>query len=688
MTTIALGCLLAASCAKQGDHTHGQAARAPEREEEFSWPPEVGRSFPDLEVVDVAGRRQRLSEIQDRPLLLETAAMNCPASVAFAGGSIAGRFGQTPPQPQLHQLEDILQDYAPGCSLNDPRIQTVQLLFLNEELKAPTKEDLARWQRHFAKARKAKTLVLGVATSLAAREAMSAVPGLYLLDSHGMVRYAHEGSKQDLMAFKTLFESIPRLLDPPPAVAPRPRSALVAKVAELYQASPQNEIPAATGLPLERDRQAEVERYGREWFLDLYRGDAGAKWDDDARECVAIVAGNSLEDWLTPGLRSQALAAGRRAYDAGCEDPLLLACLASLLGEQNDPAAATLGRQALAGLKQRGAPAAVLFRAEMILASSMLAQGDHTPFQKAEIDALVADGIEHFVDAARRPDLNPWQQEMLLDDVMGFLGKWRPLHYEIWTFNSAVQDADGVDPWLKHMVAAHCHIAEAWRERGTQISSEVTDEGATGFVRQMGGAATHLAEAWDLRPENPLAATCMLEVMLARRGVADEDAWFWFKQAAGARLDSRRPYAKMLWMLRPRWFGSHEQMLEFGRQCLQTRRFDTRVPYQYAEAVFAIADDSEEAARPAVFKRPAVLEGFQSLYEGLLAESSWPEEAKRQWRSEYAVCAFLAGNVRLAREQIDKLEGQFEPDVLTRFPVVRKAFLYAVGLQDQGQGET
>ena len=75
-------------------------------------------------------------------------------------------------------------------------------------------------------------------------------------------------------------------------------------------------------------------------------------------------------------------------------------------------------------------------------------------------------------------------------------------------------------------------------------------------------------------------------------GVEGETPRFWFDQAVAAQLDAPGAHRTLRWAIRPRWGGSHEEMLRFGLECLNTRRFDTSVPDVFADVVFDIKEEN------------------------------------------------------------------------------------------------
>ena len=73
----------------------------------------------------------------------------------------------------------------------------------------------------------------------------------------------------------------------------------------------------------------------------------------------------------------------------------------------------------------------------------------------------------------------------------------------------------------------------------------------------------------------------------------------------------------------PRWGGSHQQLYAFGRECLDTGRFDTNVPYYFLVAFEYIVRDI--GANLDFYQTPGVYENLEAMADGYLAEP------KKKW---------------------------------------------------------
>lgn len=175
---------------------------------------------------------------------------------------------------------------------------------------------------------------------------------------------------------------------------------------------------------------------------------------------------------------------------------------------------------------------------------------------------------------AKRPDDCLQQLERLFS-------KYDAMHDFFWKeLTQTVVDWSKVEPWLGLMVRGINEKKLAWEARGNKVASEVKEEGWKGFTEHLALSRKHLSDAHVLRPELPYAATEMIAVSM---GDNQDDPRMWFDRAVAAQFDYLPAYDALIGALMPRWRGSHEQMDAFGRECLATARFDTKVPTKYFE---------------------------------------------------------------------------------------------------------
>ncbi len=146
-------------------------------------------------------------------------------------------------------------------------------------------------------------------------------------------------------------------------------------------------------------------------------------------------------------------------------------------------------------------------------------------------------------------------------------------------FIAKLEAIEGGHQWLKNLILGDWYTFKAWEARGNGFAHQVKDSAWPVFFGRLHKAQAALEAAHALRTDLPDAAYSMLTVVKGLGEQANHDERYWFDECIKAQFDYHAAYHSILDNLMPRWGGSHEQMLDFAQECLDTDRFDTRVPY-------------------------------------------------------------------------------------------------------------
>jgi hypothetical protein len=183
-----------------------------------SWPPQLGKPYPDLRLLDSGGRQVQLSDYRGKVLLIEPIGVDCPACQAFAGANMkgVGPLRSCTPQKNLQSIEEYTQQYA-GVSLDDPRLVYIQLLLYNWTQQAPPTLDEAReWAEHFGADRRPNRLVLVAAAEMIGPASYAMIPGFQLVDAEFVLRADSTGHNPRHNLYSDLLPQLPNLLDAVP----------------------------------------------------------------------------------------------------------------------------------------------------------------------------------------------------------------------------------------------------------------------------------------------------------------------------------------------------------------------------------------------------------------------------------------------------------------------------------------
>jgi hypothetical protein len=211
--------------------------------------------------------------------------------------------------------------------------------------------------------------------------------------------------------------------------------------------------------------------------------------------------------------------------------------------------------------------------------------------------------------------------------------------------------------WARHTLVGMAEIDLAWAARGGDWADKVTEEGWKGFEEHLQKAHEELGKGWQLRQDRPEAAAAMINVIGGGHRVKGETIRLWFDRAIAAQFDYMPAYNFVLWFYRPRWGGSHQLMFDFGKACLNTKRFDTDVPLKFYTACNSIG---EEMGDTRIFRgQPEVRKLWIELDQALVNEPT--RKHQKQWRLSYlAVDAWMAGDYALAAQTLAAIGPKLE----------------------------
>ena len=222
-------------------------------------------------------------------------------------------------------------------------------------------------------------------------------------------------------------------------------------------------------------------------------------------------------------------------------------------------------------------------------------------------------------------------------------------------------------PWLYHMLMGVGYLCEGW-DKDEYLRAQDDN------IRQ---AIVHLAKAYELEPKRPEAAGYMITVMLASGG-GRAAMRQWFDRAVQAEMDYLPAYDNYIVILFPVWGGDDGSRQAFGVECLQTRRFDTRVPGYYLDAIEALA--KRDAVPRATFRQPGCYENLMALLDGYEHQADAPRGAD-YWESRKAVYAWACGRAPAAAEILAALGDRFDASGLQFFGTDPRRFLEEVWTQ-------
>jgi hypothetical protein len=394
-------------------------------------------------------------------------------------------------------------------------------------------------------------------------------------------------------------------------------------------------------------------------------GKHDAKWDDLAREGIRLATARP-DDRASAFVPPEAVPPQdariplEKAVAAGCDDPLILCMLAQVqkVSSSVEPAERLkLLRKSADDILFTEYPA---YRKEWAVIHCYIAE-----FRLANADAQ-ARGLDHF-DHATNSHLEKLRQAMVklwprtckdgappdrlyetAEHILD-LHKYSPQGLdEIYQkVLPALEKGAGPGP-LALAFKAQFYVTFAWQARGADWAANVTPEGQRLMAERLAVASEAVQKAYKMDPNDPHAATIMLDVELGQgNGRAAMEKWF--ERAMIADPDNLLACERKITYLLPRWYGSDQDLLQFGQDCYEEGNWRGGIPLVLARVHETISNDS--ADRRKYFGQPLVWQDIVCVYEPYL--SACPNDVKA--RSRYCGIACTIGKWAVAHKQFELL---------------------------------
>ena len=196
------------------------------------------------------------------------------------------------------------------------------------------------------------------------------------------------------------------------------------------------------------------------------------------------------------------------------------------------------------------------------------------------------------------------------------------------------------------------YILYAWLARGNGDAKSVTPNGRRLFAERQALAEKALEKTWRLDPNNAAAATHMLNLG-EDNNRPREKFELWFRRAMQADPDNYLACDRKIFYLG----NQPNEMLAFGRECLETQNWRGRLPHILLVVHESLARDGG-IGEEAYYHQPKVWADVQAVLEPFTKK--YPREL--YWRSRYAYLACRCGHWVEAHRLLARLGKEVRPD--------------------------
>jgi len=402
-------------------------------------------------------------------------------------------------------------------------------------------------------------------------------------------------------------------------------------------------------------RQGETRDERLKWNLGTLQGDyeshghRNPKWDKDAGEALKKFAEIRVRPEDDPETRADLVGySAESAVNAGCDDPLIKYLFCRYASGNSTKT-----------LSQR--------QDEFRLVAKEMEKSGYSPVRKFYTNVDAAEWLW------QRHNTNLWPEVRQFRTVaLGDLGQmlqdktlpgeeayqacdafFRMVERNNRELTNAYVTIQGLlfavrPKWATaYLIKADFYLLYAWRGRGNGNADQVTEEGWRLFRERLAESEQALNRAWALDPKNARTAVLMIQVAEGQQKKRPEME-SWFQRAMKLDPDNYEACRGKLHYLYPQWYGSRDDMLAFGRECVASTNWGGHVPLILVDAHSELARSLPAADRDDYWGLPEVWPDIKAAYE----KYSQVNPDATRFRYPYAAYAFRCGQWQDFNEQI------------------------------------
>jgi hypothetical protein len=408
-------------------------------------------------------------------------------------------------------------------------------------------------------------------------------------------------------------------------------------------------------------------------------GSRNPKWDKDAEDALSAYAksrtASSDEAEMYTGLAGDS---AENAVNESCNDPMVRYLYARYSTDaQAKPFKdrQDLYQSAANNLEASSYPAIWKFYANVDAAELLWWNRDHSLWQ--QVVQLRHNAMGDLAQAAREKSLPEAEAYDAANDLFQLLqynvGEMTNAYVQVESALTEQPDKAAMADFIK----ATFYIQYAWKARGNGNADQVTPEGWRLFKERLDVAKKALEHAWSLDPQDPQIPTLMISVILGEQ-TGRPEMEKWFGRAMKADPNNYDACRAKLHFLLPQWYGSRDDMLEFGRQCVASTNWGGHVPLILVDAHSEFDRTLSGADRNAYWLVPDVWPDIQAGYEKFAQLN--PDETR--FRYPYAWYAFRCLQTNDFVKQINLIrqnDSDFDYNYFGGKPVFDRLWAFATG---------
>lgn len=367
-------------------------------------------------------------------------------------------------------------------------------------------------------------------------------------------------------------------------------------------------------------------------------GHTNPKWDEPAKRA------------LTEFSRMRAKSIGAASFiisdnasaavKAGCDDPMVnyLFIKFAMDQDKSKEAFTTAFHKAASDMQGSSYPPIRKFYAGLRAIQQYLWANNYPTNWPDEWGALQGQTINQFLAAIDDKEAPAMEIYEASHELLDYEASNHQEYRRIWGIIEPIVLKQWPDAYSSWLLKGEANVKLAWIERGGGYANTVTDEGWKGFKEHLAVAESSLERAWKMDSHDTRIPIEMMTVILGQGGGRDQME-SWFQRAMQVDTNCYDACYQKLYYLEPKWHGSREDLLAFGRECAQSTKWGGHVPLILLDAHIKINNYNDRDERMNYWKQPDVWPDLKSAFDRFFELN--PDEVS--WHHNYAWYAYACG---------------------------------------------
>jgi len=381
-------------------------------------------------------------------------------------------------------------------------------------------------------------------------------------------------------------------------------------------------------------------------------GNTGDRWDEAATNALTIFAQSRVDEVDEDSWQNNIATNCDAALKAGCDDPMIRYLhLRFPMTQITAKEYADKLCKVEAEMQQSSYPPVRKFYLSLRALEQVYAAYPRNEIDRQLTGELANNLLENLVNMAS--DTNAPGEEIYQASDQGLkqLKGSKDWYERCYTQIEPALAANWPDDAVTWLLKGEAEIDRAWFARGGGYANTVKDEQWKGFEDHLAAAEESLNHAWKVDPQDERIARQMMVVELGKGGKR-EDMEVWFARAMAIKPDNYDACYSKLYYLEPKWYGSKEDMLEFGRECVQNTNWAGHVPLILLDAHRTIQHSyTDDTEKEDYWKKPDVWADLQAAFDRFFELNP----TTTGWYYDYAWYAYHAEQWDKFNELVPKL---------------------------------